>query len=466
MSDVVDINNSTPSPIKKKKSRPPLKSRNDLGDLFSYWLSNPKGPKVSELNRIVANAAIGDIAGLSILKNFYINFLIARTSDNKLIILLMTEKNTVVRVTMDDLAGKILCEIKRVHSTEGCFGGFLSLNKRDCLNIAEMVVSLSASIDISEVKNIGRRREEGLFWSRIAFDLEYKLYPTITDHILSKISSKTQKRALMGFIGAMFDNESKLEYFALLNSELGGQGKGTIFRIIDYALGNSASWFNDDTYKDKHWTASIQGSRAIIGSDLNDLDFIKSGWFKSMTGGDKVNYRPMFEKGYSANFTGMFMLGSNKVPDLKMDSAVSRRLIYVQINKENAKRVDVDNFKEKVNSEIPSFISDCIETWEAFRDIHGGVILTDKKELDNLSTDNCEEFPGLFDICFSRHPDNHVTWHEFRARLSFHDSRINKKNYYSEFKMWALSQNLIRKSSHKKQAVCKGVSLKSGLQKA
>lgn len=456
MSDVTSIDS------KKKFKRPQIKSRNDLGDLFSYWMSAPKGPKISELNRIVASAVLKQKPGLSYLKNFNIEYFIGESDDNKRVILIVTEDSTVRRISLEDFAVLILREIGTTHATIGCFGGFLSLDKKECQKIADLAVSLSETIKLDDVKHIGRKNESGLFWSRIAFDLEYGTYPTIENNILSKISSKTQKRALMGYIGAMFDNESKTQYFALLNSEKGGQGKGTIFRIVDYALGNSASWFNDDTYKDKHWTSSIQGKRAVIGSDLNDLEFIKSGWFKSMTGGDKINYRPMFEKGYSADFTGMFMLGSNEIPDLKMNSAVERRLIYVQINRENKKRTEIVNFEEKVDLEIPSFISDCIETWEYFRDLKGGVIQTDKKEMEQLSADSCEEFPGLFDISFNINPTSTITWHEFRSRLVFHDKRLALRQHYSEFRKWAFDQKLISKSSSHKQAVCRGISLKLG----
>lgn len=433
---------------------------NDINKLFLSWMRKNKGPTKAELIRIVAEAALGGSAGLVYLPSFDAKFHIALTMDNKKIILITDNNKETKIISQSDFAGVLLAEVNRISIEIGCYSSFTSMQHKEFISVASTIIYMSKCIKYSVVKSIGEISEKGLYWARLKFEYQYKLYPVIEKNILNKISSKIQKRALMALIGALLDNDAQPEHFVLMHSEIGGQGKGTILKLIDYALGCAATWFSDDDYKDKHWTASIQGKRAILGGDINKLGFIKSGWFKAMTGGDKINYRPMFEKGYADKFNGIFFVSSNYKPDLKNDFAVNRRIIYIQINKENEERDHVEDFTTKVKSEIPSFLSDCKETWSFLKETRNGIIPIDDNELNELSEDSCEEFPGLFEKCFNINKNSCISWHDFRTRITLFNPSMNKRNTYSEFKRWCQFNQLIKKTTRKGVTVCAGVSIK------
>lgn len=223
-------------------------------------------------------------------------------------------------------------------------------------------------------------------WSRQGRD---ELPPTWAE-IMSRLSNS---KAICQWIGSIFDPLSDLQQYVWIYGT-GQNGKGCILRFFDKALCGSYSSQQPPARDDKFWTSGLKGRRLVAFPDCNNVTFVTTGLFKSLTGGDAQRIEEKGKQPYTCHLPCKFLYMSNARPALSSEMADVRRAIYGEI-----KPITVPpdaRYEERLWAEGGDFLRYCIRQYaEACG--HGPVRDIDSAELDQWISTVEESFEVIFD---------------------------------------------------------------------
>lgn len=307
-------------------------------------------------------------------------------------------------------------------------------------------ISAADPLDMSQIKPVAFKSDPSLTFHRLAFNPTWdagtdlaRAFP-LTYELLTRTSNAD---ALAVWIGSLFDPNSNRHQYAWLTGS-GGDGKGTLIRMLARVFGPSFSSEQPPAQHDRFWTSGLIGKRLVVFPDMNDSKFVTTGLFKSLSGGDKV--RVEFKRGATVaiDLPAKYLFSSNKRPSVTDNPADMRRIIYCYV-RPVVKRYTDGDYEYDMARELPHFISFCVHRYELHRastSLGADVITTDTAEVEEIARHNTAEWDNIIDTHFAKtgQPDSVLTARRMEEIL---------KHYYphSKFERDAL-RTYICEASH------------------
>lgn len=248
---------------------------------------------------------------------------------------------------------------------------------------------------VPEPKPFSWPGETGLTFTRLPWHPHTGTMPT-WDRILSRVSNC---EAFLAWVGSLFDESSYLQQYVWMYGD-GLRGKGCINRFLEKVFGPAYASKQPREGGDKFWTHGLIGKRLVVFPDCDDVRFITSGLFKSMTGGDPVTVEAKGEMAYTARLKAKYLVLSNEKPNISSDFADNRRIIYCEVGaREDAAAAVGSGFEEELWEQGGAFLGRCAE---AYRRHSAGPILADVIAIKEWVEDVEMPFEEVFDFYFTK----------------------------------------------------------------
>jgi hypothetical protein len=210
---------------------------------------------------------------------------------------------------------------------------------------------------------------------RPAFQKFERTYPTECPDTWKRLIAKSSSPdLLMLFIGSLLDPTSDNSQYLWIKGD-GGEGKGSFVRGILSALGQAGSVEQPPASEKRFWTQGLRHKRFVCFMDLDDVNFVTTGLFKTISGNDPIRFEIKKGATYTAEIDAKFCIVSNYLPNLSHNNADARRVILVEF-KDNDDYIE--NFEEKLKAEAIDFISYCYDKFK----LTGNKKIEFKKEED------------------------------------------------------------------------------------
>ena len=247
------------------------------------------------------------------------------------------------------------------------------------------------------------------------------------DYVIGKI--ETNADAFQAYIWSIFETESKNQQYLWLYGE-GGDGKGSVLRLINYIIGDQA--FVGLSAKDEYWTASCVGKRVAVFNDLTKSCIALSSEFKQLTGGDKVPIRNKYEKAYSAYLDTKIIITTNKNLMISSEESDLRRCIFVKFKKDQQK---LEKFEENLRKEANGILLKCRESYYKLLS-DSNHITCDIEAAKEGAKDFEIEYETIFHKNFVVEDGQEITLHQFYEIIN---TKYGLNNFqYSEIKSWVI----------------------------
>jgi len=252
----------------------------------------------------------------------------------------------------------------------------------------------SPVVDLDTIYPVLQKSSPGLTFHRLDFDMKEEPTP-LFDDILSRV--ETNKAALRAFIGMIFDKTAPRQYYLWLHGK-GGDGKGTLSRMLRRFLGDAYVVLSDD--KNQHnqfFTSRLLGKRLGVFPDCDNRDIVKSGMFMSITGGDPVFIERKGKDGFTAEIETLCMFLSNKLPNISGAHSDLRRAVICQMTPRQDKEQD-PTYEARLWEERAGIMHKCWSEWQDMNAKYGHLNVDIE-----AAGDLAEENETVFEEIFERH---------------------------------------------------------------
>lgn len=276
------------------------------------------------------------------------------------------------------------------------------LNGTDLGAIAQLVLHGDLFKFDGVIHDFEFKSEGGLTFCRLPFDPAAEVVETPTWDILLSNFSNTD--ALKAWVGSLFMRDSdRSQYLWLYGS--GGNGKSTMARVLGEVLERFVVFVNapEGESARKHFSSQLKHKRLAVFDDFKFCsradNFLRSGLFKSITGGTKVQIERKYENPFDTKINCKFLFTSNVKPSLSGDMADQRRIIYCEAQDLMQARAHDPSFYKKLKREVYDFISNCILKYHEFCP-QGGPIPVDADIGKGLADEAYDNEQAFFDTSF------------------------------------------------------------------
>lgn len=256
------------------------------------------------------------------------------------------------------------------------------------------------------------------------------------DELFSRISNAV---AIKAWIGSLFDELSdRVQYVWIYGS--GDDGKGALSRFLKIAFGNAYKALDVPT-KDtrRFWGMQLTGMRIGVFPDTDDYAFTKSGYFKTLTGGDPISIE---EKGggfWTKEINPKFLFLSNERPKISSSTADQKRIIYGEA--ETFRNAHDPNYERLLLKEGGAFLTKCIAEYDRLCP-QGGRIPTEAAALEEWVSIVEEDFAEVagrrLNFSPALHEDCGELWRVVRENFKSYGQQI-------EFLKWLERKHGVRK---------------------
>ena len=191
------------------------------------------------------------------------------------------------------------------------------------------------------------------------------------DTFMEFLSNSTNAAALAAFIGSLFfDDSSKQQYVWMYGQ--GKNGKSSLMRFMCKLLGASACTSQPEyIMKNNFGTSLLIGKRLCMFPDTNNYGFVKSGLFKSLTGGDQVKIEKKNEQAYNIELPTKFIISSNDQPMITAQDCDLRRIIFCELGK--PKRFD-PLFEDYLWAQAEGIVGYCMDKYSELTNSYNEII--------------------------------------------------------------------------------------------
>jgi putative DNA primase/helicase len=217
---------------------------------------------------------------------------------------------------------------------------------------------------------------------------------------------------LQTYAGYTLSGLTREEYLLVMHGD-GRNGKGTVIKILseiwgDYAITvpfNTLIDRGDNTNAPRDDVASMKGKRFVASQETREGAKLAEALVKSLTGGDKVSARKLYENLDEIKPTWKIWLATNHRPEISGDdSGIWSRIKLMPFNVSFEGRED-KNLKENLMSELPGILRWAVEGCTTY--LRDGLIFPDsvvsatdnyKAESDKLAqwAEECCDFNECF----------------------------------------------------------------------
>lgn len=420
-----------------------------------------KGPSKDSLATIVMSAFLGEEEGTIFVGKPKQNYLFSKSLEGiTLIIEVDDNKNCIMR---DSQWLKKQVKLFGWKSLDFRKKSYVFSDKA-ALDIALGIADNTNSfIPIGDIKTHAFKSDDCYTFNRSEIDPVRGSCPEFKS-LLQRVSSEQQGRAMLAFIGSLFDPDHKIENILILHDVKGGGGKGSIRDVIKYALGTSYVEFSSKSKNlDKYWTTQLVTARLAGSSDIQNVNIIHNEDIMKISGGDPITIREMQKAPYTMNVNCAFLLTTNHKLNFKGEGPLERRLIHVTLSPRTG-AVD-PGVKKRMLKESPAIISMCMEYWKYVKSENNGIIDVDSKELEMLREENTAEFMDILLKVANFNSDGFAGNIDLWDKVAIHMPDIKRNHMLkADFKAWLVSLPeilLTRKNNYGKRTwVFSGISLR------
>ncbi len=377
MSDSVDHDTptmqqlSTVIPIKKKRE----KAKTDT----------EKKPKAEELFWRLRQVI--DHSPFSPFEDFPHKFMVYHVDENNVLTLTVDERGVCTAKTPDALARLVASYLEeRLIKSPGDYWVFSASKLREFVDLW-----ISYAQPVPEPKPWTFKSSTELAFARLPWDPEPGPTPT-WDSFLVRSSDPN---ALKAYLGSLFVDESDRQQYLWLYGE-GNDGKGSLFRFLHRCFGSAfANEYAPGKNVSQFWTSGLLNKRVVAFPDCNNYDFVTSGLFKSLTGGDPVRVERKGDPAFTALIHAKFLFGSNEYPKVSGEKSDIRRLIFIEMT---SMTNDPDpKFESRLWDEGGRFIHACLEAYRNACPDHS-IIRVDVEAVDNISSQSEADLASACDL--------------------------------------------------------------------
>lgn len=313
---------------------------------------------------------------------------------------------------------------------------------------------------IAQPPAVRQKSDPGLTFSRLPFD-----FVTQEDFSRCPVSEKLLKRlggdnfdALTCWIGSIFDPNADTQQYVWIYGE-GGNGKSTLGWLIEKVLGHAyISTYAPSERGSPFWEDSLLGKRLVVFPDCDNFEFVTTGRFKSLTGGDQVKIEGKHKQAYSGRLDVKCLFFSNERPNIAGTAANLRRVIFCTSSPlSDADRVV--GFRDLLWAEAPYFFGSCVAKYQRCC-VSGGPIAVSLGETTELVASNEEWAEALFYVNFEVSPTSKITSAQLREALL--EARLDNFRL-GDFVRWMACNHGVRRkrivNGKQKVTVYEGVKL-------
>lgn len=281
-------------------------------------------------------------------------------------------------------------------------------------------------------KKICFSSEDDLCFKRLPFDFVKRLtyqHPT-WDLVLESI--KENKEYFQYFIGSIFEDRSSNQGYMWLYG-FGKNAKGSVLRFLKNILGEAykSSDVPDDNNR-RFFTMKLEGKRVCAMPDVTDFGFVRTGFWKQLTGGDTVDVEIKGGGFYDLKSECKFIVASNDTPEIKSSKDDMRRVVFVKFDEME----DIPDFETKLAKETHEFICDCIDKYRSVYEPLKFIAFDMSKNESNITLAEDYEalFEGIFNKYFEKSEADNLPVMDMEVLIDriFHGSSRKKK----DFKAW------------------------------
>jgi hypothetical protein len=349
----------------------------------------------------------------------------------------------------------VVAEILQYCHYRGAYSGMTHAEAVSCYKfIKDMVVPFSATI-----KPVAQLSEECYTWRRLPFDLASGEFPTFTE-MLSRMDVPV---SVLAWIGSLLVKEADQQQYLWIHGD-GQDGKGRLAKFLRTALGLSYKGEQvPDQGARRFWTHGLLGKRLICFADCSEYSFTRSGFFKSLTGGDSQRIEEKGKTAYDAELDAKFLFLSQETPDISRSKADTRRALYVEMKPmaQDTKVIPAPVYDDLLWSEASPFLHKCLEVYNKLCPSHGPIPLSKKamEKIDSIVEHGEEGFHSILDrggfeiveIPFiPTGPSEGIKMHDLpyvspsRLQNLIHEERLDK-NHKKSFMNWLRLKGVDRK---------------------
>jgi putative DNA primase/helicase len=264
---------------------------------------------------------------------------------------------------------------------------------------------------------------------------------------------------LQTYAGYTLSGLTREEYLLVMHGD-GRNGKGTVIKILseiwgDYAITvpfNTLIDRGDNTNAPRDDVASMKGKRFVASQETREGAKLAEALVKSLTGGDKVSARKLYENLDEIKPTWKIWLATNHRPEISGDdSGIWSRIKLMPFNVSFEGRED-KNLKEDLMSELPGILRWAVEGCSTY--LRNGltfpksvVSATDKYKAESDKLAQWAEECCTFNECLQQYThDLHRNYEEWCKRT--HEKNVmNRDSFGRRMAKFARSKKL--KSEHK-----------------
>ncbi len=270
----------------------------------------------------------------------------------------------------------------------------------------------------------------GLTYRKLPFDLSPNPDMSRCPTFAEMMGRTTNAVALMQWIGSLFDPESDMRQYVWLYGD-GRNGKSTLGNFLGKVLGQGSISVDTPREGDKFWTLQLIGKRLVIYADCNNTGFVRSGPFKSMTGGDVIPAEIKGGAHLQVVLKGKHLFFSNRKPHIDSSEADQSRIILCEMGPITC-RPD-PTYEAKLWAEAPEFLAECnclyLERAGPKKPIE-----CDSTAAQALALEHDEDLESVFACRFALNEKNIVPGHRVQAILR--EEGLRKHNDITRFKQF------------------------------
>jgi hypothetical protein len=283
--------------------------------------------------------------------------------------------------------------------------------------------------------------EDGLCFHRLEWELKACPHPTWTA-LLKRMSNS---QAFIHFIGSLFVDDSDQQQYLWMSGE-GRDGKGSINRLLRRIFGKA--YFSGEPpmgERTKFWGHyALPGKRLVVFPDCEATGFVKTGFFKTLTGNDPIALEIKGGTIYVYQHHAKFMFYSNRRPQISSEKSDLRRLILCELSGEELIPGTAEEFEGKLREEAGGFIHFCLLSYLAAYPDRAAIVSDEVGEalVAQLISSNEEEFEVVFNQAFFKTPAGSVKPEDMQMVIKAHF--LDRKRG-EEFTRWLEREHKVKK---------------------
>lgn len=255
------------------------------------------------------------------------------------------------------------------------------------------------------------KSEIGRCYHRAVFDPISGPMP-LCDELFSRM---TNRMTVLAWIGSLFDPLADRQQYVYLYGQ-GGEGKGSLSRLLATIFGAGAATLSAPPMRDKHWAWQYVNRRLIIFSDLVDQRALRGAELRSVVGGDAVTVDPKGGKPYTAELTCKLLVCSNEMPQLANNHADARRIIFAEMSRP---KTVAAGYEAALAAEAPMLIAEAIKAYRFLCPERGEIPVPahERLKIGAWAEASDDAFEAFFDEHFKIAKDGGITAGGLEDRL-------------------------------------------------